>query len=92
MVARINGDKERALSSRFGVNSYPSFYLVDGTDVYEFENKARSKSNLIAFASGKYKEWFEPIPYLTSPMGPMGQAQVGIQFNSEIRLDLFLVG
>jgi thiol-disulfide isomerase/thioredoxin len=33
-VAKIDGSSETALSSRFGVYAYPSFYLVDGWSVY----------------------------------------------------------
>jgi len=72
-VAKINGDKERALGSRFGVESYPTFYLVDGYDVYEFE-KVRNKKNLIDFCY-HYKTWGTYLPWLTSAMGPVGLMQ-----------------
>jgi len=76
MVGKIDGDQERALSSRFGVSSYPTFYVVDGYAVYEFE-KPRSKQQLVDFAT-RYQDPdydVQPIPWYSSPMGPLGLAQ-----------------
>lgn len=47
--------KEKALNTRFGVKSFPSFFLVDGWSVYEFD-KPRSEANLMDFARGGYKK------------------------------------
>mmetsp|Transcript_21818 Transcript_21818/g.31859 ORF Transcript_21818/g.31859 Transcript_21818/m.31859 type:complete len:226 (+) Transcript_21818:183-860(+) len=71
MVAKVDGSKEKALASRFSVRGYPSFFLVDGWDVYEFEG-SRSKEAMIKFAK-KPAQNLEPIPFLTSPFGPFGQ-------------------
>ena len=72
-VARVNVDHERALALRFGVNSFPSFYLINQWSAYQFD-QARSKKNLVDFASGGYKKQ-DTMPWLLSPMGPLGLAQ-----------------
>jgi thioredoxin-like negative regulator of GroEL len=54
-VARVDCTAEKALATRFHVSGYPSFYVVSGYDVYEFEG-TRSESGLIAFARGGYKQ------------------------------------
>jgi thiol-disulfide isomerase/thioredoxin len=72
-VAKIDGSTETALSSRFGVYSYPSFYLVDGWSVYIFDD-ARNKHKLMEFAEGGFRKQ-DPIPIYSSPMGPIGVAQ-----------------
>lgn len=73
-VAKVDGAAERALASRFAVKGYPSFYLVEGWKVYPFEGTARSFDNLIKFANESYVE-VEPIPFLMSPFGPLGQSR-----------------
>ncbi|KAL7445251.1 hypothetical protein ACHAXM_011931 [Skeletonema potamos] len=70
-VAKIDGAAERALSSRFSVKGFPTFFLVDGWTVREFEGN-RSQENLINFATETYEE-VEPMPFLFGPFGPMGQ-------------------
>jgi len=72
-VARVNCSVEKALMTRFGVNSFPSFFLVSGWDVYEFSGK-RSQTSLQDFARGGYKKKSK-IPFMNSPMGPMGLMQ-----------------
>lgn len=54
-VAKINGDRERAAASRFGVASYPMFFLVDGWSVYKYEG-SRTLENIVKFVEGGYKE------------------------------------
>lgn len=81
-VARVNVN-ERALTSRFGVRSFPSFFVVDGWSVYVYD-KARSKKNLMNFVSGGYKQE-EPLPFYMSPMGPLGLAQ-GWLINAGFRM------
>jgi thioredoxin-like negative regulator of GroEL len=49
-VAKVDGSQEMALASRFSVRGFPSFYLVDGWDVYEFKD-ARTREKLINFAT-----------------------------------------
>uniref|UniRef100_A0A7S3LCU6 Thioredoxin domain-containing protein n=1 Tax=Amphora coffeiformis TaxID=265554 RepID=A0A7S3LCU6_9STRA len=72
-VGKVNGDSERALASRFGVKAYPTFYLIDGYSVYKFEG-SRSMESIVTFVQSKYRE--QPaIPFLSSPMGPMGMCQ-----------------
>lgn len=70
-VAKIDGAAERALSSRFGVHGFPTFYLVDGWTVREYKGN-RSHEALIAFALNDYDKT-EPVPFITGPFGPMGQ-------------------
>jgi thiol-disulfide isomerase/thioredoxin len=72
-VAKVDGDSERALSSRFGVHGYPSFFVLEGWTVYAFQS-SRSKHNLIRFAEQGYRS-ADPIPFYSSPMGPLGLAQ-----------------
>lgn len=70
-VAKIDGAAERALSSRFGVHGFPTFVLVDGWTVREYEGN-RSHEALVEFVMTKYEET-EPVPFLFGPFGPMGQ-------------------
>merc|ERR1712150_51402 len=72
-VAKIDGSTDRILTSRFSVRGFPSIFLVDGWTVWEFEGN-RSKENLIKFATEIKKE-VEPIPFLYSPFGPIGQVR-----------------
>lgn len=72
-VARVDCSVEKALCTRFGVQAFPSFFLVSGWDVYEFEDN-RSATNLINFARSGFKKK-KAIPFLNSPMGPMGLLQ-----------------
>lgn len=72
-VGRVDGDSEKALASRFGVSSYPSFFVVRGLSVYEFSAN-RSKKNLMDFVDGGYKKTSQ-IPFYSSPMGPLGLLQ-----------------
>ena len=52
---------QKALGQRFGVNAYPSFFVVHGSSVYIFEG-ARSKTNLIKFAIDEHKE--QPVRFV----------------------------
>uniref|UniRef100_A0A7S2YFM2 Thioredoxin domain-containing protein n=2 Tax=Entomoneis paludosa TaxID=265537 RepID=A0A7S2YFM2_9STRA len=81
-VGKIDGDAERALATRFNVHSYPSFYVIDGYSVYSFEDRARSKHNLIQYVQKKgYKTDYgdglntAPLPFYASPLGPVGLIQ-----------------
>lgn len=70
-VAKVDGSSDRILASRFSVRGFPTFFLVDGWTVWEFEG-SRSKENLLKFATGNDRET-EPISLLNSPFGPIGQ-------------------
>jgi hypothetical protein len=70
-VAKIDGAAERALSSRFDVHGFPSFFLVDGWTVREYKG-SRSHEGLVKFALVDYEDT-EPVPFITGPFGPMGQ-------------------
>eukprot|EP00569_Conticribra_weissflogii_P000735 CAMPEP_0171354442 /NCGR_PEP_ID=MMETSP0878-20121228/44709_1 /TAXON_ID=67004 /ORGANISM="Thalassiosira weissflogii, Strain CCMP1336" /LENGTH=263 /DNA_ID=CAMNT_0011860415 /DNA_START=597 /DNA_END=1388 /DNA_ORIENTATION=- len=72
-VAKIDGAAERALSSRFGVRAFPTFFLVDGWTVREYDGN-RSKELLVKFAMESYED-VEPVPFLFGPFGPMGQVR-----------------
>jgi len=72
-VARVDCSVERALMTRFGIHAFPSFFLLSGWEVYEF-NEKRSPQTLSEFALGGYKKK-NPIPFMNSPMGPMGLLQ-----------------
>lgn len=70
-VAKIDGAAERALASRFGVHGFPTFFLIDGWTVREFDG-SRSHEGLVNFAEKDYEKT-EPVPFLFGPFGPMGQ-------------------
>lgn len=72
-VAKVDGAAERALTSRFSVHGFPTFFLVDGWTVREFEGN-RSQESLIKFALENYEET-EPLPFLFGPFGPLGQVR-----------------
>jgi thioredoxin-like negative regulator of GroEL len=54
-VSKVDCASEKALKTRFGLQSFPSFYIVDGWSVYQFEN-VRSEASLMDFARGGYKK------------------------------------
>lgn len=72
-VGKVDTTTEKALGQRFNVNSFPTFFVVHGSRVYEFEG-SYSKSNLIRFATKGHKDE-KPIPFYSSPMGPLGRLQ-----------------
>jgi thiol-disulfide isomerase/thioredoxin len=88
-VAKVDGNAETALSSRFAVYGYPTFYLVDGWSVYIFDD-ARNKKKLMEFAEGGFRKQ-DPIPIYSSPMGPVGVAQ-GLLISSGIVAGDFFEG
>jgi len=77
-VARVNCSVEKALMTRFGIQSFPSFFLVAGWDVYKFDGH-RNAAELTDFARGGYKKK-NPISFMNSPMGPMGLLQGSLIF------------
>jgi thioredoxin-like negative regulator of GroEL len=54
-VARVDCTVEKALLTRFSIQGFPSFFLVSGWDVYEFEEN-RTTMNLIKFAEHGHKK------------------------------------
>jgi len=54
-VARVDCTVEKALLTRFSIVGFPSFFLVSGWDVYEFEEN-RTTMNLIKFAEHGHKK------------------------------------
>jgi Thioredoxin len=71
-VAMVNGEDERALAMRFGVQGYPTILHIKGTEVREYEGR-RSKEQVLAFARGGYAS-VQPRPWLTSGMSPINIA------------------
>jgi len=77
-VAKIDGASERALASRFGVTGFPTFFLVDGWTVREYDG-VRSFDGLVKFATttedekNNNEDLPDPVPFLFGPFGPMGQ-------------------
>jgi Thioredoxin len=55
-VGKVDTTEQRALGQRFSVSAYPSFFVVKGSSVYEFDGTTRSKDSLILFATKTYKE------------------------------------
>lgn len=70
-VGKVDGSAEKALASRFSVRGYPVFFLIDGWTVREYEGQ-RSVDALVKFSTEDYED-VEPIPFINSPFGPMGQ-------------------
>ncbi|KAI2500495.1 thioredoxin [Fragilaria crotonensis] len=73
-VAKVNGDKERASTSRFNIQSYPTIFVVDGWHVYQFVG-SRSEEALMKFVLREGYKDQHPLPIWSSPMGPLGQVQ-----------------
>jgi thiol-disulfide isomerase/thioredoxin len=86
-VGKVDGNMEKALASRFNIYGYPSFFIIDGYRVYPFE-QPRSKQNMIQFAYGGYKK-IEPLPFYSSPMGPIGILQGSLISFGVKALDVF---
>ena len=47
-IAKVNGDKERACTSRFNIQTYPSIFVVDGWHVYQYTG-SRNEEALLNF-------------------------------------------
>lgn len=86
-VGKVDGSKERALTSRFNIYGYPSFFVVDGWSVYEFQ-EGRSKRTLSAFVEGGYRK-VDPVPFYHSPMGPVGLVQGYLMYLGLRGIDAF---
>mmetsp|Transcript_5408 Transcript_5408/g.6918 ORF Transcript_5408/g.6918 Transcript_5408/m.6918 type:complete len:227 (-) Transcript_5408:273-953(-) len=87
MVAKIDGSAERVLSSRFSIRGYPSFFIIDGWDVYEFSG-TRSKDTVVYFVKSGYKKQ-EPVSFLNSPFGPIGQLRAAVMKAGTLVLDIY---
>jgi len=77
-VAKVDGSYERALSSRFNIRGYPSFYLIDGWSVWAYQG-SRKKEDMVKFAVSEYTD-LEPIPFLNSPFGPLGLLKIWLMY------------
>jgi thioredoxin-like negative regulator of GroEL len=53
-VAKINGDKEKSIMNRFQITGFPSFYVIDGWNVYLYDG-SRAVSEMVEWAKGGYK-------------------------------------
>lgn len=54
-IAKVDGDVERAISSRFNIEGYPTFYLIDGWSVYVYKGH-RQIHPMAEFVKGGYKD------------------------------------
>jgi hypothetical protein len=54
-IAKVDGDAERAIISRFNIAGFPSFFLIDGWTVYEYSD-GRSVPSMMTFVKGGYKK------------------------------------
>lgn len=54
-VGKVDCVAERALNARFGIQYLPTFFVIDGWSVYQFD-EPRSESSLIDFLRGGYKK------------------------------------
>jgi len=86
-VGKVDGSAEKALSSRFSVRGYPVFYLIDGWTVRQYEG-ARSVDALVKFCTEEYIN-VEPIPFINSPFGPMGQLRSILMSMGSSILDIY---
>jgi len=86
-VGKVDGSPEKALSSRFSVRGYPVFYLIDGWTVRQYEG-ARSVDALVKFCTEEYIN-VEPIPFINSPFGPMGQLRSILMSMGSSILDIY---
>lgn len=69
-LAKVDGSSERALSSRFNVHGYPTFFVIEGWSVWHYQG-ARDQNEMIKFVTEGYKDQ-EPMPFIYSPYGPLG--------------------
>lgn len=86
-VGKVDGSKERILTSRFSIRAFPSFFVVDGWDVYEYEN-TRSKEAIINYVKRDYKK-DEPMQFFNSPFGPIGQTRAAVMKVGSFVLDYY---
>jgi len=86
MVGKVDGSKERALASRFSIRGFPTFFLVDGWTVRQYEG-SRSYDAVVKFANETYVD-VEPIPFLSSPFGPVGQSRALLMYAGTRLIDL----
>jgi hypothetical protein len=70
VVSRIDIETNQAVGSRFGIRQLPSIYLLRDGNVYVY-NGEMSSDELVNFVKSTYKST-EPLPYITSPLGPVG--------------------
>ena len=53
-VGKVDATKERALASRFNVRGYPSFFLIDGWNVYAY-NGPRTRIEMVKWVAETHK-------------------------------------
>ena len=75
IIARVDGSSERMLAARFGISGFPTlFYLSeDGITCYKYSG-VRDFENIKSFLLGGFRNT-EPIPFFSSPFGPIGRAK-----------------
>ena len=54
-VGKIDTTVEKALGQRFDLTAFPAFFLISGSNVYEFDSD-RTKAGFIQFATKGYKQ------------------------------------
>mmetsp|Transcript_18113 Transcript_18113/g.27623 ORF Transcript_18113/g.27623 Transcript_18113/m.27623 type:complete len:214 (-) Transcript_18113:259-900(-) len=86
-VGRVDGSSERAIASRFNIRGFPTFYVIDGWSVFEYSG-TRSHDAMVAFVTKSYKN-SSPIPFMASPLGPMGQIQAFFLWVGNIAMSMF---
>jgi thiol-disulfide isomerase/thioredoxin len=78
-VAKIDGNAQRALASRFNIRGYPSIFLIETStpskQVREYHG-TRTLDSFVDFALKDYKQTV-PLGYwsMSSPFGPVGQTK-----------------
>jgi hypothetical protein len=69
----VDVSKSKDLAYQFGIDSIPSLYLYRGNKVYHYDGPLVVDS-VVEWCTSGYKKQ-EPIPYMQSPMGFVGQAK-----------------
>eukprot|EP00978_Attheya_sp_CCMP212_P034611 scaffold145853_cov37-Attheya_sp.AAC.1 len=88
-VGKVDGDAEKAIMSRFSINGFPSFFLLDGWTAYQYEGD-RSLNGLVEYATKTYKE-SDPIPLMSSPFGPFGQLRAIVLYAHVLRWNFWRI-
>lgn len=70
-VAKVDGTRNRVLLMRFGVEAYPSIYLLRDGKTWQYDG-ARSLQKLKDFALGGYKS-AKALPFHKSPVSAFGR-------------------
>ena len=69
-VGKVDGSKERSLTSRFEIRGYPTILFIRGWEVRQYRGP-RTHDDIVQFVLSDY-QYIDPMPMLLSPFGPVG--------------------